>query len=116
MRRISFAFLCFLAIGALHATAEQVTVNYTEPTASATLAYTTVYWCIGAGCTDWVVVKEPKKGIVASDNGNGGDVKAVPLLVPLTQGTLPLTIRVKVTATDTATNETTGVIASHTFN
>ena len=91
--------------------AEQITVNYTEPTASATLAHTTVYWCRGATCTNYTVASKQ-----VSDDGNGGDAKSIPINVPLTAGTLPLTIRVRVTATDTSGNETAGATSTHTFN
>lgn len=112
MYRLFWA-LSALCLFASLVSAEQVTINYTEPTASGTLAYTTVYWCLGASCTDWQTSQDLKR---TSDNGNGGDAKAVPLQVRLTQGTLPVTVRVRVTATDTSNNETSGAIASHTFN
>ena len=91
--------------------AEQLTVDYTEPTASATLAHTTVYWCRGATCTNWTVASKQ-----LSDNGNGGDAKSVAIQIPLTAGTLPVTIRVRVTATSTSQNETAGVFDTHTFS
>jgi len=92
--------------------AEPATVNWTEPAASATLAFTTVYWCLGTNCANWATGPELKK---TSDNGNGGDAKSLIIVVPLVQGTLPVVFRVKVTATDVNNNETSGVIASHTF-
>ena len=99
------------------AAAEIVTVSYTEPVVTgglpAPLSYTTIYWCQGASCTDW---HKEDNAIQRSDDGVGGDAKSVALIVRLTQGTLPITIRVKVTATDQNYNETSGVIATHTFN
>lgn len=97
--------------GAALSQAEQLTVNYTEPSAAGTLARTTVYWCRGSTCTDWKPC-----GARASDNGNGSDPQSVPCQIPLTAGTLPQTIRVRVTATDTSGNESAGATATHTFN
>ena len=95
--------------------AEPLTLTYTEPLASATpgktVAYTTVYWCRGATCTNWTPAQTR-----LSDNGAGGDVKSVPIQVELTAGTLPLTIRLRVTATDTTGNTTAGAITTHTFS
>jgi hypothetical protein len=92
--------------------AEPVLVEWTEPTASATLAFTTVYWCLGTGCTAWKSGPEFRK---TSDNGNGGDAKSLTFNVPLVAGTLPVVLRVRVAATDISNNETAGVIATHTF-
>lgn len=107
--------LCWIGVillgWALPAYSEQLTVDYTEPTASATLAHTTVYWCRGATCTNWTVASKQ-----LSDNGNGGDAKSVTIQIPLTAGTLPVTIRVRVTATSTSQNETAGVFDTHTFS
>lgn len=91
--------------------AESLQVNYTEPTATATLAYTTISWCKGASCTNWLPVSR-----VASDDGNGADAKSITINIPLNQSELPVTVRVRVTATDTAGNETSGVIDTHTFS
>lgn len=91
--------------------AEQITVNYTETTAPSTLLHTTVYWCRGATCTNWTPA-----GKQLSDNGSGGDAKSVPIQVPLTAGTLPITIRIRVTGTSTTGNETAGAFTTHTFN
>lgn len=98
--------------------AEQITVEYTEPVASGTLARTTIYWCSGATCTNWreATLANGSTARQASDDGNGGDVKSIPIQLALTAGTLPLTIRVRVTATDTSGNETAGAITTHTFN
>jgi hypothetical protein len=93
--------------------AEPVQVDWTEPTASGTLAHTTVYWCLGTGCTNWTSGLEFRKG---SDNGNGGDAKTLTFVVPLAEGTLPIVLRVKVTATSTSNNENTGTIVEHTFS
>ena len=92
--------------------AEPATITWTEPVSAGTLAFTTVYWCLGTGCTDWKTGPEFRRG---SDNGNGGDAKSHVLNVPLTEGTLPVVLRVKITATDTSNNETAGVIDTHTF-
>jgi len=95
--------------------AEVIDFTYTEPLASATpgktLAYTTSYWCRGATCTNWTPAVK-----VLSDNGAGGDTKTVPISVELTAGTLPLTVRLRVTATDTTGNTTAGAITTHTFS
>ena len=97
--------------------AEIVTVSYTEPVVTgglpAPLSHTTIYWCQNTSCTDW---HKEDNAIQRSDDGVGGDAKSVALIVRLTQGTLPITIRVKVTATDRNYNETSGVIAEHTFS
>jgi len=90
--------------------AEPVPTTVTEPTAAGTLSYTRVYWCPGVTCTDWRQVAH-----FQSDNGNGGDVKSFTFTVPLVQGTLPLTIRIRAAATDTSGNETAGAIITHTF-
>jgi hypothetical protein len=107
---LSGLFIGFLASNVM---AEPATVNWTEPTASGTLASTTVYWCLGTNCVDWKTGPEFKR---TSDNGNGGDAKSLTFIVPLVQGSLPVILRVKVTATDTNNNETSGVIVSHTFS
>lgn len=104
------AVLCVLVKSA---SAEQATTNWTEPTASGTLAYTTMYWCVGVGCTDWKTGSEFRRN---SDNGNGGDAKSHVMNVPLVQGTLPQTFRVKITATDTSLNESSGTIVQHVFS
>jgi hypothetical protein len=108
-------WLCALVLSlalALPLAAEPVQVNFVEPSASGTLAYITVYWCLGTSCTDW----RTETGLrLPSDNGNGLDPKSIIFQVPLTQGQLPVTVRAKVTATDTSGNETSGVIVSHTF-
>lgn len=106
-----FLTICSLILLASIACAEPITADYTEPTASGTLAKTTVYWCRGATCTNWTIASTQ-----TSDNGNGGDAKSVQFQVPLTAGTLPVTIRVRVTATDTSQNETAGAFSTHTFN
>lgn len=95
------------------AMAEPVLLEWTEPTAAGTLAFTTVYWCRGAGCTNWQSGQEFRR---VNDDGNGGDVQSLTFDVPLVQGTLPVTLRVKFTATDTSNNETSGTIATHTFS
>jgi hypothetical protein len=115
---------CVLTWGALLlalpslALAEQLTVAYTEPTASGTLARTTIYWCMGATCTDWREATLPNGSTArqASDDGNGGDAKSIPILIELRGGTLPQTVRIKVDVTDTSGNTTAGAITSHTFN
>jgi len=112
MRRLFLILVCLIGL-AHRVAAEPATVNWTEPVASATLAFTTVYWCLGTNCTNWVTGPELKK---TSDNGNGGDAKSLIIVVPLVEGTLPVVLRVKVTATDINNNETSGVIASHTFS
>lgn len=112
MKRLLFTCAATLLFAKV-AMAEPATVNWTEPTASATLAYTTVYYCMGAGCTNWLSGTEFRK---TSDNGNGGDAKSLTFIVPLIQDALPQTLRVRVTATDINNNETSGTIASHTFS
>ena len=92
------------------ALAEPITVNYTEPIESATLAHTTVYWCRGASCTNWVRAAKH-----TSDDGNGSDEKSTPILVELAIEELPLTVRVKVTATNVSGNTNAGTIVTHTF-
>ena len=110
MRTRLALLLCLLATPAL---AETITFNYTEVVASGgkTLAYSTVYWCRGATCTNWTNASKQ-----LSDNGAGGDAKAIPVSIPLTAGTLPLTIRFRVTMTDTTGNETAGAFTTHTFS
>jgi len=112
MRRFFLTCMCLIGV-VCRVAAEPATVNWTEPVASATLAFTTVYWCLGTSCTNWVTGPELKK---ISDNGNGGDAKSLIISVPLVQGTLPVVMRAKVTATDVNNNETSGVIVSHTFS
>ena len=111
MKRLWLMVACICGVAHLVA-AEPVTVNWTEPTASATLAFTTVYWCLGTGCTDWKSGPEFRK---KSDDGNGADSKSLVMDIPLVEGTLPVVLRVKVTATNTSNNETAGEIATHTF-
>ena len=111
MMRWIFILVCML-LGTTVARAEPLTVEYTEPTATATLAYTSIYWCKGATCTSWILATR-----VVSDNGNGGDFKSIQIQIPLTADELPVTVRVRVTATDTSGNETAGTTpASHTFS
>lgn len=109
--------LLLLSIGLLtlagRVSAEPATISWTEPAAAGTLAFTTMYWCIGTGCTDWKTGPEFKK---TSDNGNGGDAKSVVLQVEIREEDLPVVLRVRVTTTSTSNNETTGVIVEHTFN
>ena len=106
--------LGFLVVGMLvgRVGAEPATVTWTEPTASGTLAFTTVYWCLGTGCVNWTTGSELRR---LSDNGNGGDVKTHVLDVPINAADLPVVLRVRVTATNTSNNETSGVIVTHTF-
>lgn len=98
--------------------AETLTVSYTEPSASATLARTTIYWCTGSTCANWreATLASGATARQPSDNGNGLDAKSIPIRIDLAQGSLPLTVRIRVTATDTSGNETAGVITSHTFS
>ena len=110
---IGSVILLALAWGVVSAVAEPVVVEWTEPTAAGTLAFTTVYWCLGTGCTDWKSGQEFRK---VSDNGNGGDVQSLTFNAPLVQGSLPIQLRVKFTATDTSNNETSGTINTHTFS
>jgi hypothetical protein len=110
MMRFGLLLLLLLIPGM--ALAEPLTVKYTEPTASATLAYTSIYWCKGPSCTNWILATR-----VPSDNGNGGDAKSIQIQIPLAAEELPVTVRVRVTATDTSGNETSGTTpAPHTFS
>ena len=99
-----------LAVGVA---AEPVYIIWREPTASGTLSFTTVYWCLGASCVTWQT--DPVLQCVSRD-GSGGRTKKTILHIPLVENTLPVTVRFKVTATDTSQTETSGVITSHTFS
>lgn len=113
MRRILLGCI-FLGLLAKGVSAETAVIEWIEPVVPAgTLAYTTMYWCLGTGCTNWTSGSEFRR---PSDNGSGGDTKTHTLTVPLVQGTLPVVFRVKFTATDTSQNETSGAIVEHTFS
>lgn len=92
--------------------AAPVYLIWREPTASGTLSFTTVYWCPGVGCTDWSM-RAPTHCV--STQGTGGRTKKVVLSIPVIEGSLPRTVRFKVTATDIFQNETAGVTIDHTF-
>lgn len=112
MKKVVLACI-FVLLCISNAVAESALIGWTEPTASGTLAYTTVYYCTGVSCVNWVTSSELRK---KSDNGNGGDAQSLTIVVPLVQGTLPKTFRVKITATDVNQNETSGAIQTHVFN
>lgn len=113
MKKVVLAVLAVLVFlsWAAPAWAEPLNVDYTEPVEAGTLAYTTVYWCRGATCTNWTMASQQP-----SDDGNGGDSKSIQIPIPLTAGTLPVTIRVRVTATNTSQNESLAIIDTFTFS